>query len=130
MSVALRIPRHRSIGRMNMRTEKDGIFTGNPGLDTVLRGGHRSDRLNLLDGSPGSGKTSLALQFQLAGRTGSQRVLYITLSATSRIFEVVAASHGRNLAGIDIFELSSADEVLGPGRSSFKVVGAQRDHQA
>src|SRR5262249_49354442 len=99
---------------MNSSTER--ISTGNEGLDAVLRGGIPGNRLYLLEGSPGSGKTTLALEFLLEGRSKRERGLYITLSETKEELEVVAASHGWNLDGIDIFELSSADDVLGPGR--------------
>ncbi len=92
------------------------ISTGNIGLDTVLRGGLPSSRLYLVEGAPGSGKTTLALEFLLAGRAKGERGLYITLSETSEELQVVAGSHGWNLEGIDLFELASAEEVLGPGR--------------
>ena len=97
-----------------MRDER--ISTGNHGLDAILRGGIPANRLYLLEGSPGSGKTTLALEFLLQGRAQGERGLYITLSETKNELEVVAASHGWALDGIDIFELSSADEVLGAGR--------------
>jgi circadian clock protein KaiC len=99
-----------------MNSANERISTGNEGLDAVLRGGLPGNRLYLLEGSPGSGKTTLALEFLLEGRSKGERGLYITLSETKEELEVVAASHGWNLDGIDIFELSSADDVLGPGR--------------
>jgi circadian clock protein KaiC len=92
------------------------ISTGNVGLDAVLRGGLPPNRLYLVEGSPGSGKTTLALQFLLEGRTKGERGLYITLSETKDELQVVAGSHGWDLEGIDLFELASAEEVLGPGR--------------
>lgn len=95
---------------------EERISTGNHGLDAVLRGGIPANRLYLVEGSPGSGKTTLALEFLMQGRAQKERGLYITLSETKNELEVVAASHGWSLEGIDIFELSSADEVLGPGR--------------
>jgi circadian clock protein KaiC len=58
----------------------------------------------------------LALEYLLKGRSSGERGLYITLSETKEVLEVVAGSHGWSMDGIDIFELSSADEVLGPGR--------------
>lgn len=90
--------------------------TGNAGLDAILRGGLPSNRLYLVEGMPGSGKTTLALEFLLDGQYKKERGLYITLSETKEELEIVAASHGWNLNGIDIFELSSADEILGRGR--------------
>lgn len=92
------------------------ISTGNAGLDAVLRGGLPRNRLYLVEGTPGSGKTTLALEFLQDGRSNKECGLYITLSETKEELEVVAASHGWSLDGIDIFELSSADDVLGAGR--------------
>lgn len=92
------------------------ISTGNRGLDAILRGGLPANRLYLLEGEPGSGKTTLGLQFLQEGVERGERVLYITLSETSDELRGVAASHGWDLAGIDLFELSSAEEVLGEGR--------------
>jgi circadian clock protein KaiC len=92
------------------------ISTGNSGLDTVLRGGLPPSRLYLVEGEPGSGKTTLSLQFLLEGRAQGEDTLYITLSETSEELRAVAASHGWDLDGIALFELASADEVLGPGR--------------
>src|SRR5262249_31791421 len=99
-----------------MRHDNTQVSTGNQGLNAILRGGLPANRLYLVEGSPGSGKTTLALEFLLYGRSEKERGLYITLSETKDELEVVAASHGWNLEGVDIFELSSADEVLGPGR--------------
>lgn len=90
--------------------------TGCEGLDGILQGGLPSNRLYLLEGAPGSGKTTLALQFLLEGRRLGETVLYVTLSETSEELETVAESHGWTLDGIHLFELSSADEVLGAGR--------------
>ncbi len=92
------------------------ISTGNSGLDAILRGGIPANRLYLLEGMPGSGKTTVALQFLLAGAAAGEPVLYITLSETSEELAVVAGSHGWSLAEIELFELASADEVLGQGR--------------
>lgn len=90
--------------------------SGNDGLDTILRGGLPANRLYLVEGEPGSGKTTLGLQFLRRGVEEGERVLYITLSETSDELRGVAASHGWDLTGIDLFELSSAEEVLGEGR--------------
>ncbi len=92
------------------------ISTGNAGLDTILRGGLPANRLYLIEGMPGSGKTTVALQFLLAGAAAGEPVLYITLSETSEELAVVAGSHGWSLDEIELFELASADEILGPGR--------------
>ena len=72
----------------------DRVSTGNAGLDLVLGGGLPAQRLYLVEGAPGSGKTTLALQFLLEGVKAGERVLYVTLSETSEELSVVAASHG------------------------------------
>lgn len=89
------------------------VSTGNAGFDSVLSGGLPGNRLYLLEGTPGSGKTTLGLQFLLDGVAAGERVLYITLSETSEELESVAHSHGWTLEGIDLFEFSSSEEVLG-----------------
>jgi circadian clock protein KaiC len=91
------------------------VSTGNAGMDSILSGGLPSNRLYLIEGAPGSGKTTLALEFLIAGVALGERVLYVTLSETREELEVVAESHGWNLAGFDVFELSAADEVIGGG---------------
>ena len=92
------------------------ISSGNPGLDTILNGGLPPSRLYLLEGSPGSGKTTLALQYLMEGIRQGESCLYITLSETSEELHAVAASHGWDLAGIDLFEFAQAEEVLGGDR--------------
>jgi len=99
-----------------MSNDNRRIPTGNAGLDLVLRGGLPAHRLFLVEGMPGSGKTTLALQFLLNGVAAGERVLYVTLSETSEELELVASSHGWSLEGIDLFELASAEDVLGVGR--------------
>ncbi|KRB79667.1 circadian clock protein KaiC [Sphingomonas sp. Root710] len=92
------------------------ISSGNPGLDAILKGGLPRNRLYLLEGSPGSGKTTFALQFLLEGLRRGDRCLYITLSETSEELRAVASSHGWSLDGIDLFEFASAEAVLGGDR--------------
>lgn len=99
-----------------MSIATDRISTGNAGLDHVLHGGLPGNRLYLFEGAPGSGKTTMALQFLLEGARLGERVLYITLSETSEELRVVAHSHDWSLEDVDLFELASADEVLGFGR--------------
>lgn len=98
------------------KTSDPRISTGTEGLDLILRGGVTPRRLYLLEGAPGSGKTTLGLQFLLEGVKCGEPSLYVTLSETHEELEAVVASHGWSLDGIDIFELSSAEEVLGDGR--------------
>lgn len=92
------------------------ISTGNAGLDIILKGGLTPNRLYLLEGAPGSGKTTLALQFLREGVARGERVLYITLSETRDELRAVAASHDWDLEGFDVFEFNSVDEFLGGGR--------------
>jgi circadian clock protein KaiC len=69
------------------------------------------DHLYLIDGEPGTGKTTLALQFLLAGAKVGRRVMYVTLSETQAELRDVASSHGWNLDDddIDVFELSNPE---------------------
>jgi circadian clock protein KaiC len=83
--------------------------TGVRGLDDILHGGLIADRLYLVDGNPGAGKTTLALQFLLEGRRRGEPTMYVTLSETAEELRDGAASHGWSLDGIQIIELH-ADE--------------------
>ena len=87
--------------------------TGVPGLDNILFGGLWKHRMYLVDGNPGVGKTTLALQFLLKGRELGERGLYITLSETREELDAVAESHGWSLEGIEIIELSQVQGSLG-----------------
>ncbi len=86
--------------------------TGVPGLDHVLISGLPRNRLYLIEGEPGAGKTTLGLQFLLAGRDAGERVMYINLSETNEELRLVAASHGWSLDGMDQFELSALEQQL------------------
>jgi len=92
------------------------VSTGNTGLDTILTGGLPANRLYLLEGAPGSGKTTLALQFLREGASRGEKALYITLSETREELSVVAASHGFDIDQFDVFEFNSVSEVLGDSR--------------
>ena len=83
--------------------------TGVAGLDEILGGGLPSRHLYLLDGSPGTGKTTLALQFLLAGAARGAPGLYVTLSESREELAEVATSHGWTLDGVDVFELAAED---------------------
>lgn len=85
------------------------VSTGISGLDEVLNGGLTDNRIYLIEGSPGSGKTTLALQFLLEGSRLGQQSLYITLSETTAELKAVARSHGWTLDDIHIHELVSED---------------------
>lgn len=86
------------------------VSTGIPGLDDVLAGGLPRNRLYLLQGDPGVGKTTAALQFLLNGAAEGERGLYVTLSETREELEAVAASHHWSLEKVEIYELAVADE--------------------
>ena len=88
--------------------------TGIPGLDDILAGGLTADRLYLAEGVPGSGKTTLALQFLLEGVRLGQPVLFVTLSESAEELRAVAASHGWRLDGVEIRELLPSGELLRP----------------
>ena len=76
----------------------------------MLGGGLPSNRLYVVEGNPGSGKTTFALQFLREGVRLGQRSLYITLSETRNELSDVAVSHGWTLEGIDLLELSTLSE--------------------
>jgi circadian clock protein KaiC len=86
--------------------------TGVSGLDEIVAGGLPANRLYLVQGEPGVGKTTLALQFLLEGVRKGEAGLYITLSETKDELEVVADSHGWDLEGIHLYELSSIEQQL------------------
>jgi len=90
------------------------VKTGIAELDDVLGGGLPENRVYLLHGSPGSGKTTLALQFLMEGAKHGERVMYITLSETKVELLATAQSHGWSLDGIDIFELVAEESTLQP----------------
>jgi circadian clock protein KaiC len=90
------------------------IATGVRGLDSILDGGFASDRIHLIEGQPGTGKTTLGLQFLLNGQRRGERGLYITLSETKEELEQVAETHGWDLGAINIFELVPAELSLDP----------------
>lgn len=88
------------------------IRTGIEGLDGILNGGLPPYRLYLVQGDPGAGKTTLALQFLLEGAKNGEKGLYVTLSETEEELRAVADSHGWALDGLILHELSRTEERL------------------
>ena len=82
------------------------------GLDDITAGGLARGRLFLLEGNPGTGKTTIAMQFLMEGAVQGERSLYITLSETEDELRASARSHGWTLDGIDIFELVPPESLL------------------
>lgn len=87
---------------------------GVAGLDDILKGGLPKNRLYLLQGEPGTGKTTLALQFLLEGARQKEKVLYITFSESREELLAVAHSHGWDLEHIALLELSAIEQQLKP----------------
>jgi len=90
------------------------IPSGVPGLDSILSGGYAENRIHLIEGQPGSGKTSMALQFLMDGARQGELGLYITLSESAAELYAVAGSHGWTFEGIEIFELMPPELSLDP----------------
>jgi circadian clock protein KaiC len=90
------------------------LHTGVEGLDDVLGGGIAADRLYLLEGAPGAGKTTVAMQFLREGAARGEPVLYVTLSESAQELKAVARSHGWDLAGIQVRELLPPEDALQP----------------
>ena len=86
--------------------------TGISGLDDILGGGFARNRIYLLEGSPGTGKTTAALMYLLAGAAAGERTLYITLSETEAELRETSAAHGWDLSGVDVFELVPPESLL------------------
>ena len=81
------------------------VSTGVPGLDTLLCGGLPADRLHLIQGRPGAGKTTLALQFLLDGAAKGERGVYGPLSEPAAELRGIAASHGWSLDSVELCQL-------------------------
>lgn len=90
------------------------IQTGIPGLDDILGSGLPKGHLYLVEGDPGTGKTTLALQFLLEGVRLGESVIYVTLSESRSELEQVVASHGWSSEGLKIFEMVPPEEDLSP----------------
>jgi circadian clock protein KaiC len=98
---------------MSERPSLPRASTGISGLDYILDGGMARNRLHLLEGSPGTGKTTIALQFLLAGAAAGESGMYITLAETEKELRDGARSHGWALGpDIEVFELAPPESVL------------------
>jgi circadian clock protein KaiC len=94
------------------RIPEASVPIGIEGLDSVLSGGLPPNRVYLIEGDPGAGKTTLGLQFLLEGRARGETGLYVTLSETAAELGAVAQSHGWDLGGINLTELAIAEASL------------------
>ena len=93
-------------------TDNDVAPSGLDGLDDILRGGFPQNCLHLITGAPGTGKTTLAMQFLLEGMRRGERCLYITLSESKKEIEQVARSHGWDISGLHLTELIPSEHNL------------------
>jgi circadian clock protein KaiC len=98
------------------RVQAGPVSSGSDALDYILAGGFASNRIHLIEGSPGAGKTTLGLQFLLEGVARGERCLYITLSESREELVHSASTHNWDLAGIEIFELVPPELSLDPER--------------
>jgi len=99
-------------GKSGTTAATDLAKTGIAGLDAVLSGGMARSHTYLLEGVPGSGKTTLAMQFLLEGLRLGETVLYVTLSETADELRHVAISHGWSLDGVHMREMLPQDNLL------------------
>lgn len=100
---------------MSKSVTADRLPTGIVGLDIILNGGLPKNRLHLIEGNPGTGKTTLGLQFLMAGLRNGESGLYITLSESREELEAVAASHNWSIEDIEIQDLTGSGESLRDG---------------
>jgi circadian clock protein KaiC len=101
--------------RAKSQVTSSSASSGIAEFDAILRGGFPRDRMCLLEGPPGSGKTTLALQFLLAGAASGESTAYVTFSETAAELKQSAKSHGWSLAPISIIELTKFSSDLGVG---------------
>ena len=108
-----RYPHHMNPANKTIRPPAIRMSTGISGLDDILCGGLTAHRVYLVEGSPGTGKTTLGLQFLLDGIERGESGLYITLSETADELDAVAHSHGWTTDALHVFELAT-DDALDP----------------
>jgi circadian clock protein KaiC len=97
---------------MHDKKISERLSTGIIGLDDILKGGLPKNRLHLIEGSPGTGKTTLGLQFLLEGDRQGEKSLYVTLSETREELLSAAASHGWSLDGLTVLDLTESGDSL------------------
>src|ERR1700755_175403 len=88
--------------------------TGVASLDDILSGGLPDGHLFVVEGQPGTGKTTLGLQYLLEGAARGEKSMYVTLSESRLELEGVAKSHGWSLAGVSLFEFTPTEANLRP----------------
>jgi circadian clock protein KaiC len=98
----------------NTREPELRLQTGIPGLDDVLHGGMPAGHLYLIEGNPGSGKTTFGMQFLLAGVAAGEHTLYVTLAESRWELEQAAASHGFDISAVEVFEVSPPELATKP----------------
>jgi len=107
----------------NVGTMDTRLSTGIAGLDDILHGGLAKGFLYLIEGSPGAGKTTLALQFLIAGTKKGEKGLYISLAESEAELRHVAASHGMDLKNVEICKISPP-EIAGDAGKQYTVFQA------
>jgi len=90
------------------------MATGIRGLDAILNGGFPANRLYVIEGDSGTGKTTLGMQFLLEGVRRNEPVLYVTLSETKEELRGIFDSHGWSMDGLNIYELTPSENSLSP----------------
>lgn len=98
----------------NVTDGEERLGTGSQGLDEIIGGGLPKNHLYLIEGEPGTGKTTLAMQFLLAGAARGESCLYVTLAESQNELKAVAKSHGWSLDGIQIHEITADEAELRP----------------
>ncbi|KAB7646241.1 ATPase domain-containing protein [Polymorphobacter fuscus] len=98
----------------DLAADASPVTTGLDSLDYILSGGYAANRCHLIEGQPGSGKTTLAMQFLIAGQARGEKCLFITISESPFELLHVARSHGLSLDGIDIVECVPPELSLDP----------------
>jgi circadian clock protein KaiC len=104
----------KSLEVTNSNPTSKRLRTGVEGLDQILEGGLPENRIYLIEGDPGTGKTTIALQFLMEGARHGEAGLYVTLSETKEELQAVAESHNWSLDGFHIYELVPLEESLKP----------------